>query len=263
MKLDTYKASAARKVLVYGAPKTGKTELVGSLAALDFRLWWFDLEDGIKTLLRPDSLARTGLSNIELFKIPDTQEFPVACATLHKVAKGGPLKICHKHGVVNCQKCSSLPASEHSTINTSEFTHRDILVIDSVSQLAASTMNQIGFKEISKSDEWRPDWEHYAKQGFLMDRIFTIFQQAPFNVVCVSHETMVEMEDKTKKLVPIGGTSNFSKVFAKYFDDCIYTEIVNGKFRAYSDASQKSSAIVGSRTGKKITEGKGLKELFE
>ena len=40
-------------------------------------------------------------------------------------------------------------------------------------------------------------------------------------------ETMVEMEDKEKKIVPIGGTSNASKVFAKYFDDVVYLELVN------------------------------------
>lgn len=264
MKLTEYQPNAARKILVYGAPKTGKTELVGSLATIGKKLWWFDLEDGIKTLLRPDSTASKSLGNIELFRLPDTQLFPIGIETILKVVKGdGSLKVCHRDGRVNCASCSKNFPNDFTAINTKEFTNNDVLVIDSVSQLATSAMNHICKDAIQKgNDDYKPDWEDYRKQGFLMDRIFSHFTQATYNIVCISHEQLVEMEDKKKRLVPIGGTSNFSKTFAKYFDDVIYTEFVNGKYRAYSDASQNSSAIIGSRTGRKITEGKGLSELF-
>lgn len=264
MKLTDYKPLAARKVLVYGPPKSGKTELVGSLAATGFKLWWFDLDSGIKTLLRPDSAAAKYLDNIELFNIPDTQTFPIGIETLLKVTKGGAFEVCHRDGRVNCASCKKNFPNGFSSIDTSKFTNQDILVIDSVSQLASSTMNHICRDHILKGDDdYKPDWDDYRKQGFLMDRIFSIVQQCSYNVVVISHEQMVEMEDKKKRLVPIGGTSNFSKTFAKYFDDVIYTEYLNGKYRSYSDASQNSSAIIGSRTGKKLTEGKGLIELFE
>jgi hypothetical protein len=264
MKLTDYVPSVRRKVLVYGPPKSGKTELVGSLAAHGYHLWWFDLDAGVKTLLRPDSAAKGHLENIELFNIPDTQTFPIGIETLLKVTKGGQLKICHRDGRVNCASCTKNFPNGFTSINTETFTDRDILVTDSVSQLAASAMNHICREHIAKgNDDYKPDWDDYRKQGFLMDRIFSIVQQCNFNVICISHEQMVEMEDKKKRLVPIGGTSNFSKTFAKYFDDVIYTEFINGRYRAYSDASQNSSAIIGSRTGKKLTEGKGLIELFQ
>ncbi len=264
MKLTDYKPNAARHILIYGEPKCGKTELAGSLAAMGKKLVWFDLEDGIKTLLRSDSAAAGHLENVELIKLPDSQGWPIAVETILKVAKGGLQKICHKHGQVNCARCVKAAPLDFTSVNVDEFNNEQVLVIDSVSGLASSVMNHIKRKDIAlEKEDIKPDWDDYAKQGFLMDRIMSIFQHAPYNVICISHATMVEMEDKKKRLVPIGGTSNFSKTFSKYFDDVVYCEFVNGKYKAYSDATQNSSAIIGSRSGKKLVEGQGLRALFE
>lgn len=262
MKLTDYAPTAARKILVYGAPKTGKTELVAKLAQSK-KLWWLDLEDGIKTVMNNPRIPAPWLDNIELFKIPDTQVFPVAARTMLKIIKGVPSEICHKHGVVGCILCKkdNLPTS---TINLGSFTNDDVLVIDSVSQLAASAMNDIQ-KDVIAKDQFdkKPDWDDYANQGRIMDRIFSICQQAPFNVVAISHEQMVEMEDGSKKIVPIGGTSQFSKTFGKYFDDVVYTEIVNKSHRAASSTLYKANVLSGSRTGKEIEKtGCDLMELF-
>lgn len=265
MKLDLYQESAARKILVYGAPKTGKTDAVGGLAA-EYRLWWFDLEDGIKTLLHSPRINKEWLKNIEYFHIADTQVFPAAVETLLKVIKGGDQKICHAHGQVLCAKCKALGDSAFSTINVGTFTNKDILVIDSVSQLAASVMNYIQRDVILKDNfDKKAEWDDYAKQGRIMDRIFSILQQAPFNVVAISHEQLVEQEDGKKKLVPIGGTSQFSKTFAKYFDDVAYTEIVNKRHKIATSTTYSGSIVLGSRTGKELEkqENPSLLELFK
>lgn len=266
MKLSTYREHAARKILVYGPPKSGKTDLVGQLAE-SYKLWWFDLEDGIKTLLHSPRMKKEWLDNIELFSIPDTQTFPVAIETLLKVIKGGNQAVCHAHGTVNCLSCKKAGNdAAATTINVGELTNTDIVVIDSVSQLSASAMNYIQRAIIMKDNyDAKPDWDDYAKQGRILDRIFSILQQAPFHVVCISHENLVEMEDKKKKLVPIAGTSQFSKTFAKYFDDVVYCEVVNGKHKAASSTTYSGSIVLGSRSGK-VLEGAtqlGLKELFK
>lgn len=264
MKLTEYAPHAARKILVYGPPKVGKTELVGALAAAGFKLYWMDLEDGIKTLLRAESAARGYLDNIELIRIPDTQAYPIATNTIIKVVKGGAARICHDHGAIDCVKCKTKTDAIFTELDVNKFGSKDVIVIDSVSQLAQSVMNHICRDHIAKgNDDYRPDWEDWRKQGFLLDRIFGLIQAGKFNCVCISHEQMVEMEDKKKRIVPIGGTGNFSKTFAKYFDDVLYCEIVNGKYKVYSDASQAPSAVVGSRAGKKLTDGQGLVELFK
>lgn len=264
MKLQHYQASAARKILIYGAPKTGKTDAVGQLAATK-KLWWFDLEDGIKTLLHSPRMKQDWFNNIELFSIPDTQIFPIAIQTLLKVIKGGKQEICHAHGVSGCPKCRTL-TDGNTSIDVTGFTNEDVLVIDSGSQLALSAMNYITQKQIvADNHDYKPDWDDYAKQGRVLDRIFSILQQAPFNVIVISHEQLVEMEDGKKKLVPIGGTSNFSKTFAKYFDDVCYLEMVNKKHKIASSTTYSSSIVLGSRTGKELEkmETPNLLELFK
>lgn len=260
----------ARRIIVYGPPKTGKTELVGCLAAKGFKLKWFDIESGIKTLLRSDSGARSGLANIELFRIPDTQTYPVATKTIESVVKGGSRRICFDHGAVECYVCKAkgtLP--KWNTINVSEFGPKDIVVVDSISQLVSSTMMFICKDQIAKgNDDYKPDWDDWRKQGFLLDRIFSTIQASNFHFIGISHEEEQKLEDGKKRLVPVGGTGNYSKTFAKYFDDIVYTDVVNGKYRAYSSVGPTVNAIVGSRAGKKLedgtgTGGKGLEVLFE
>lgn len=263
MKLAEYEQSAARKIIVYGPPKTGKTDLVGQLAAKK-KLWWFDLEDGIKTLLASPRMKREWFDNIELFKLPDTQINPIACRTLLKVIKGGPKKICWNHGAVDCPICKRDESAKWNEINLSTFTNNDIMVIDSATQTAQSAMNDIQYKAIM-ADEFdkKPTWDDYFNQGRIMDRIFSIVQQANFNVVVISHETMTEMEDGSKKIVPVGGTREFSSKFAKYFDDVVYCEIVNKRHNYSCSSTYKNNVISGSRANRELNKEKpNLLELF-
>lgn len=264
MKLSEYQPSVARKILVYGPPKTGKTDAVGQLASIK-KLWWFDLEDGIKTLLSSPRMKPEWFDNIELFKIPDTQIFPIATRTLLKVIKGKRVAVCHAHGAVGCPICAKSGGAS-TEICLDEFTNNDVLVIDSGSQLASSAMNDIQSK-IIQADQFdkKPEWDDYFNQGRILDRIYSILQQAPYNVVTISHEQMVEMEDGSKKIVPIGGTSQFSKTYAKYFDDVVYCEIATRKHRFASSSTYKPNVMSGSRTGKEIekVDGANLLELFK
>ena len=99
---------------------------------------------------------------------------------------------------------------------------------------------------------------------FLLDRIFSILQAAPYHVICVSHETKTKREDGKEVIVPIGGTSNFSSTFAKYFDDVVYCDKVNGKHKAFSSSTYSNSIITGSRAGVSIeTDAKGILALFD
>ena len=262
MKASDYKASAARHIIVYGAPKTGKTELVGTLAE-KYHLWWLNLDDGIKTLFRPDSAAHKYLDNIELFNIPDKQTWPIAIETVLKILRGGAVSICHKHGKVSCPVCKTAPSS---SINLDEFdVKKDILVIDHYTQLMDSVMNRI-HKDALQAENWddlKSTFHEWMKQGAMSDRIGSTLQCAPYNAVIISHEITAEMEDGTKKITPVGGTRNKSADFARYFDDVVYTEIVGGQYKAYVSAGDKSRIVIGSRTGKKFSPKAKLWELFE
>lgn len=266
MKLSEYKGSEARHILVYGPPKTGKTELVGALAE-HFTLWWFDLDGGAKTLMREGSRAFKHLDNINYFRIPDTQIFPIAVETMLKVFKGGRMKVCHQHGKVNCPACKDKPNTE---ICLEEFDNKkDILVVDSYTQLMDSVNNWIHKEAFSKDDfdNVKSTYDDWAKHGGLSDRYGSTIQNASWNCVVISHEIMSELEDGSKKIAPVGGTRNKSADFGKYFDDIVYTEVVGGKFVAHAHQADKSRTILGSRTGKKLQDTKGnqlgLVELFK
>lgn len=265
MKASAYKAKATRKILIYGPPKSGKTELAATLAEKK-RLHWLDNEDGFKTVVSSPRIKPEWLDNIEYYPIPDTQIFPVSARTLLKLVKGRPGTICGKHGVWDCAVCKR-ENLELTPFDLSAFTNDDVMVLDSTSQLAMSAMNDIQSKIIAADQfDKKPEWDDYFNQGRIMDRIFSILQQAPCNVVAISHETMVEMEDGTKRLVPIGGTSQFSKTFAKYFDEVVYCEVMNRKHRVYSGTVGKTGALTGSRAGielEKLGDNPSLLEFFK
>lgn len=269
MKASSYKGSEARHIIVYGSPKTGKTELIGTLAA-KYRLWWFNLDGGIKTLLAPGSAACKNLDNIELFTLPDSQRFPVAVQTLLKVFKGGPHKICHKHGICGCPAPECKPDDTWSLFDIDKLeVDKDVVVVDHMAQLMDSVNNWI-HREALKNDNWdglKSEFSDWAKHGAMSDRFGSTWQNAPYNMVLASQEVMAKMPDGSTKLVPVGGTRNQSSDFARYFDDVVYTEIIGGQYRATCTAGDKSQVVIGSRTGKKLTvpkagERTSLLELF-
>lgn len=275
-----------RKILIYGEPKSGKTELYGSLAGEGFNLHIIDGETSVKTFLKPESKAFPFLDKINVYPIPDTQVTPIFIETILKVMKGGQCAICYVHGKVSCPHCTNAfkllmeaegkkPEAERikhehpwSYIDVGGFGPRDVLVIETYSQLAESAINWVMHASLSKDDfDAKAGWDEYGKMGRILERVGSNIQSARYNVIVVSHAIMVEMEDKQKKLVPIGGTSNASKVFAKYFDDVVYTEVVNGSFRAYCNPAEKFNVVIGSRSGKRLLNAKKeqlpLSELFK
>lgn len=269
MKASDYITNAARHVIVYGGPKTGKTELTGTLLK-NYKLWWLNLDDGIKTLFRPDSFAKPYLENLEIFSIPDSQRFPVAVSTVLKVLKGGECKICHKHGIVGCPAAECKAEGTYSVIDVNKFdVKKDILVIDHYTQLMDSVNNWIHRDALGK-DDWdniKSNYDDWAKHGAMSDRFGSTIQTARYNTIVLSHEVLSEMEDGTKKIAPVGGTRNKSSDFARYFDDVVYTEIVGGEYKAQVSAGDKSRTVIGTRSGKKLTPAKKgeqvtLLELF-
>lgn len=256
MNLSDYSNDTRTKVLVYGPPKSGKTALVGKLAS-DFNLWWLDLESGIKTLLNPEMLAVEHRKNIKVFPIPDHRLYPVAIDTVRDIFRGGAKKICAAHGKVNCPICAkSNQATEE--IDIAKLGAKDILVIDSLSQLARSAMNRVTLKEISKPDgeEYKCTFTDYAQQGALIEQVLSVIQVLNANVVIISHELESENLEGRQKIVPIAGTRNASLTVGKYFDAIVYCTITNKQHRAYGSSTYSPTIVTGSRLPIDIDNGK-------
>lgn len=241
MKLSEKKAAATHTVLLFGPPKSGKTELAGKLAE-HFNLIWFDLENGWTTLSK---LPATWQDKIEVVTVPDTRTYPIAIETMMKVLKGAPVNICEAHGKVDCAVCKKNNAPS-VRIALNELGPDTIVVVDSLTQLTNSC---IAFITKDKDVEYKLERDDWGNLGKFLDFCLSHIQQAPYNVVCITHESEVEMEDGKKKLVPTAGTTNFSRNTAKYFGHCVYVEVKNKKHIASSSTTYQTNLLTGSRTG--------------
>ena len=248
MNLDDYSGAARTKVLVYGPPKSGKTALVGKLAT-KFKLHWFDLEGGVKTLLNPTMLPAQYRKNVTVFSIPDHRLYPIAIDTLREVLRGGLKRICSAHGKVNCPLCTKNADAKWSSIDLFSLGADDILVIDSLSQLANSAMNKGILKELQKpgGEEYKKTFTDYAVQGSLMEQVLSFIQVLDVNICVISHEMESESLEGREKIVPVAGTRNFSLSAAKYFDSVVYCSVTNKQHRAYSSTLHSPTVITGSR----------------
>lgn len=234
-------------VVVFGEPKSGKSTIVSKLLEDGFNLTWISMDNGheviFKLPLSPEILDQ----RLNIVIIPDTKEFPVAISTCREIMKNRPTKICDRHGRVNCMVCAKDENALHTIIDTSKFTGKDVLVFDHLGQLSASAITSAYIK-YKKDLEEKPEWEQYGMQGILLDGFFTNVQQAPFNIVCITHIEESRSEDGTKKLYPLAGTTNFSRGMGKYFDHMIYCEVVNGSHKFGSGTGYQARVLTGSRT---------------
>ena len=241
MKLSQKSASKSHRVLLFGPPKSGKTRLAGTLAS-KFNLIWFDLENGVDTLKQ---LPPSDQERVEVISIPDTRGFPIAIETMLKVIKGSPVDICEAHGKVACALCRK-DNKPFTSVTLGTLALDTVVVIDSLTQLTNSAIAHI---TKDKGDDYKMQHDDWGNLGKLMDTFLSYVQQAPYHVVCISHETEVEMEDGKQKLVPTAGTRNFSRNTAKYFDEVVYLEVKNKKHIAASSTTYGNNILTGSRSG--------------
>jgi adenylate kinase family enzyme len=254
VKLTQAKASKAKRVLIYGESLTGKTTLTGTLAA-KYKMLWFDLEKGYESLLK---LPTKSQENIELIAIPDTKIFPIAIETMLKVFTGKEVFICEEHGKVACPVCKKTQAAE-TRICLNELDENWVVVLDSLTQLSASTINHL-MKD--KEDTAKPEWEIYRAQGALLEKILSSMQQSKHHIVCISHVVESQQEDGKVKLFPVCGTSNFSRNCPRFFDDVVYLELKNKKHTATCSTTYANNITAGSRLGHTIGEDMNLLSLF-
>lgn len=239
-KLIDKKVSKTHRVLVYGEPKSGKTELAARLSE-KYKILFIDLENGYETLLK---MPVAWQQNVEIVSIPDTKVFPIAIETVLKIVTGQPVEVCDEHGKVGCAICKkdSLPTTR---VCLNELTDDWIVIVDSLTQLSNSAMNHLTKGQV---DTYKPEWTDYRNQGQLLDKFLSQVQQAKYNIVCVTHVVETELEDGRKKLVPVCGTTAFSRNTAKYFDHVVYCEVKNKKHNFASSTTYANNVLTGSRT---------------
>lgn len=239
-KLSDLKCSATHRVLIFGGPKTGKSLLAGKLAE-KYKVIWIDLENGHDVLFQ---LPEAWQENIELVNIPDTRSYPIGIETCLKMVKG-KVDICEEHGKVSCMLCKKV-AAPSIILDLPNLSHDTVVVFDSLTQLSNSAIAHITRTE---PEDYKLNYDDWGNLGKLLEIFLSHIQQAGYNVIVISHECEAETEGKKKTLVPVGGTRNFSRNIAKYFDHVVYAEMKNKKHVFASSTSYSSTIQTGSRTG--------------
>jgi hypothetical protein len=244
-----YKAtsSKAEHVLIYGAPKVGKTRKMGELAK-KFNLLWIDLENGVSTLM--DSCTDEQLDKIEYIRIPDSTINPIACETLLKMFESTtPGYICTDHGVWCCDLCAK-QKDTFFKINLKELTPANnwVIVIDSGTQFALSSFHKVCNKNnISLESGEKTSFTIWGMQGVYIDKLFSMMQISNNHVIVSGHEIEVDMPDKSKKIAPSIGTRKVAANFGKYFDHVIRATKDAGGYKLSCDPIKSFSCEVGSR----------------
>ncbi len=242
-KLSSKKTSQTHRCIIYGGPKCGKSLIAGKLAE-HYKLIWVDMENGHETLFQ---LPAAWQENIELINLPDTRSYPIAIETVLKLVKG-KVSICEEHGKVSCMICKRKEA-DTIAVDVASLGYDTVVVFDSLTQLSNSA---ISFITKGQPDDYKLDYNDWGNLGKLLDIFLSHIQQANYNVIVISHETEAETEGKKKTLVPVGGTRNFSRNIAKYFDHVIYGERKNKKHVFSCSSTHATTILTGSRTAARI-----------
>jgi hypothetical protein len=112
-------------------------------------------------------------------------------------------------------------------------------------------------------DTYKPEFSDWGNLKVLCDRLGSQLQVAPYNLVFITHEEEVELEDKTTKIVPVLGSSKTSRNTAKYFDHVVYCGVRNKKHIVGSSTTYAMSLMTGSRNNVKLEDSKTEPSLLE
>jgi len=244
---DKQLAGEPQSVIIYGAPKSGKTLLAGRLAKA-YNLYYVGLENGHSTLFQ---LPKEYHSKIEIIDIPDTKTNPVGIETALKLMTGAKTDICVKHGKVKCGACISgrLPMESYEFGKLDPA--KDVVILDSFTQLTSSA-NAVATKGLDPTKGQHEEFKHWRLQGAFLEKFLDLVQTSRFNVVVIAHELGIDQPDKTEKLAPAGGTKNFARTVAKYFGHIVHLSIKNGKHRSNSSSTGSNLVLAGSRTAYEV-----------
>jgi len=216
-RLNKIQRQSTERILLFGVPGVGKTHAIGELAEAGYNVYYFDFENGKKTLF---SLPNEAQANIEYFRVPDTAHVPKAAKFMMAMAKlNGKIRFCETHGDINCLVCKN-KGGEYNEFDMASLGSNDVVVFESLTKISLSVMNTL-LKESNREPDSKPTWDDYGRQGLIVESILAFFEQCNTNVVFTSHPMDVMKDEKYECTAPIAGTSARSANISKFFDHVI------------------------------------------
>lgn len=236
------------RVLIVGMSGTGKSTLAATLAR-KYRVIWINTENAAGVFKK---LPAEWRANVNLINVPDSAAFPVAAQTVQKLFKDKKGNICEEHGIIDCPICKKEGAAFDNIDFTTLDNRRDVVVLDSLTQVGASFLAYVMRGQPIDAKPERDDWGGNRKHTeFLSSSI----QAATWNMVCTATVIEAELEDGRKKLVPAFGSKDSSANIAAKFSTVIYCDVKNNKHVAFSSSTASNTVLTKSREGFRIEDG--------
>ena len=242
MKLTLHKLNQPKRVLIIGLSGTGKSTLAAQMAEDGYNLIWLNIENAADTLMK---LSPEAKERVDLINIPDSASYPIAAQTLLNLFKNGRGNICDLHGKDACPVCAKTPDAIISPIDFSKMTEKDIVVLDSATQLSYSIL---AYTMKDRDIEVKPERDDWGALRKYTEFFKSQFQGFRGNLIVIAQCQEAELDDGGLKLVPSFGSAAMSASFASAFDCVVYTEIKNGKHRAFSKSTASPKVLTRSRS---------------
>lgn len=260
---------SGHSILVYGPPKAGKSALAATIAESSIvdRVFYFDNENSWEVLLwmmAEGKLSNEAAAKINVIRIVDSKDDPYAIDTMIKCLNSvrAPVWLNTSDGKVLPKK-STEPEEHIIEFQMSKLTKRDVVIIDSLSQLGDSALAATCK---SQSSDYKPGWDEYLLQGKWLGDCLSIVQQAKYcNFVAVTHEILLPDQDGVERFFPMCGTKAFCYKVAKYFGTVVSVGTKMRKHIAGSSSVYSDKKLTGSRRGLRLEDMKeaSLSPLLE
>lgn len=236
-------------ILLYGAPKAGKT-LAAALLSEFYHLLWFDGDKGLKSAM--NILPLEMQKRIHVIKIPDNTYSPMFWNTMLKVVTGRKVSLCIEHGYVECTICKGNKAPLVD-ISLNELPPNWVAVEDSITQFVSSAIAAINrkvFKPVAgdTNDEAKFTFDEWGNLRQITEKHGNYIKDLSCKFIGISHEMQAKQEDGGMKLVAVGGSEAGSAQFARYFSTCVFSRVVNGKHNYITASTYSGSIQTGTRS---------------
>ena len=197
------------KLLICGDSGSGKTASLASLANAGYNLRIADFDDGLDVL--GDYLNKTAVSNVHYVTLRDTLKAATAFNNFIKLVdnwedgefKFGPVK---------------------------EWTEKDVLIVDSLTFLGASSMRSVLQRDGKRFTD-QPGIHHWGEAGRNLENIvqYLTSNEVKCNVVFTSHVSYYEDAGGGRKAYPVALGSKLPTIIGRYFNTVLRIDVKPSK----------------------------------